>query len=66
MEVTGDLDGPSVEWWGTVSGTHIRENGRKDSGDVKHGLLLSWVNLHACVLTVAWAAIVAEGKQHVV
>ena len=45
---------------------HIRENGRKDSGDVKHGLLLSWVNLHACVLIVAWAAIVAEGKQHVV
>lgn len=42
-EVTGDLDGPSVEWWGTVSGTDIEENGSKDNGDVKHGLLLSWV-----------------------
>ena len=28
-EVTGDLNGPSVEWWGTVSGTDIGENERK-------------------------------------
>lgn len=43
MEVTGDLNGPSVEWWGAVSGTGIGENGRKDNGDVQHGLLPSWM-----------------------
>ena len=42
MEVTGDLNGPSVEWGGgAVSGTGIGENGRKDNGDVQHGLLHS-------------------------
>lgn len=52
MEVTGDLSGPSVEWWGAVSGTGIGENGRKDNGDVKHGLLVTKLGeiVHACVL----------------
>lgn len=65
-EVTGDLDGPSVEWWGTVSGMHIRENGRKDSGDVKLGFLLSWVNLQRVCANSSMGSYSGRRKQHVV
>lgn len=38
MEGTGDFDGLSVEWLGTVSGVDTGKKGKKNIGDINHGL----------------------------